>query len=146
MLLDLDGFKPVNDRHGHGAGDEVLREVARRLVETIGDDGFACRMGGDEFALIVLPGAGRTAHVIGTAVLAELARPYLAEGYSLRVGASLGMAAWPADGGSIDELYRRADQALYAAKALQSPDAVIGSAIVPDAGVISALADRARAG
>ena len=144
MLLDLDGFKPVNDRHGHGAGDEVLREVARRLVDTIGDDGFACRMGGDEFALIVLPGARRTAQLIGTAVLAELARPYMVEGYVLRVGASLGTAAWPSDGSTIDELYRSADHALYAAKALQAPDAITGRAIPADIGRISAL-DRARA-
>lgn len=144
MLLDLDGFKPVNDRHGHGAGDDVLRQVARRLVETIGEDGFACRMGGDEFALIVLPSARRTAHVIGTAVLAELARPYLVEGYALRVGASLGMAAWPTDGGTIDELYRSADHALYAAKALHAPDAVTGSAIEPGVGMIAGRVDRAR--
>ena len=132
MLLDLDGFKPVNDRHGHCAGDEVLREVATRLIETIGDDGFACRIGGDEFALIVLPAAARSAHVIGTAVLAALARPYPVEGHVLHVGASLGMAAWPADGRTTDELYRCADRALYAAKALQAPDAETGSAIVPD--------------
>jgi diguanylate cyclase (GGDEF)-like protein len=126
MLLDLDGFKPVNDRHGHGAGDEVLREVARRLTRTIAADGTACRMGGDEFAVLIGPlvdragGGARTIDAIGTAILAALARPYPVEGQTLQVGASLGTAMWPRDGLTLDQLYRTADRALYLAKSLHS--------------------------
>jgi diguanylate cyclase (GGDEF)-like protein len=142
MLLDLDGFKPVNDRHGHGAGDEVLREVARRLTATVGVDGTACRMGGDEFAVLIRPLADRSdgdrsVDAIGTAMLAALARPYPVEGHALQVGASLGTAVWPHDGLTLDQLYRTADRALYLAKALHSAaatppaDLMGGSEITP---------------
>ncbi|MFM5906808.1 MAG: diguanylate cyclase domain-containing protein [Novosphingobium sp.] len=119
LLLDLDGFKPVNDRHGHAAGDEVLREVARRLELAVGADGIASRIGGDEFAVLVLPGSQRRAETIGTAVLGELARPFEFEGHRLHVGASLGIAVWPDDGTTLDQLLRVADRALYVAKAGQ---------------------------
>lgn len=116
MLLDLDGFKPVNDRHGHAAGDDVLREVARRLETTIGVDGEAYRLGGDEFAVLIFPDAQRSADAIGTALLAALARPHMVERHTLHVGASLGMGCWPQDGLTLDALLRTADRALYSVK------------------------------
>lgn len=116
LLLDLDGFKPVNDRHGHVAGDEVLRQVAKRLSEVTGDDGFASRIGGDEFAVLVLPGAQRSPEVIGAGLLAALAKPFEFEGQHLHVGASLGISVWPDNGTTLDQLLRVADRALYRAK------------------------------
>lgn len=116
MLLDLDGFKPVNDNHGHSAGDEVLREVARRLSLTVGTDGEAYRLGGDEFAVLIFPHMQRNADAIGSALLASLARPHIFERCSLHVGASLGTAHWPRDGQTLDALLRTADRALYSVK------------------------------
>lgn len=131
MLLDLDGFKPVNDRHGHGAGDEVLREVARRLTLAVGGDGTACRIGGDEFAVLIHPAADRTDDALGTAILAALAQPYPVEGQALQVGASLGTAQWPRDGLTPDQLYRTADRALYLAKSLHRDGATPASRLAP---------------
>lgn len=116
ILLDLDGFKPVNDRHGHGAGDEVLIEVAARLLGSIDDEACACRLGGDEFAVLLPPGSKPRADVLATQVLAAFARPFVVDGQALHVGASLGMARWDEDGETIAELFAAADKALYLAK------------------------------
>jgi diguanylate cyclase (GGDEF)-like protein len=121
MLLDLDGFKPVNDRHGHSAGDEVLCEVARRLREVAGADAQVCRLGGDEFAVLLSPDSHRAPDTLGFAMLAWLARPIQVDGMPLRVGASLGMAHWPQDGIDLDTLFRAADRALYEAKSRRDP-------------------------
>jgi diguanylate cyclase (GGDEF)-like protein len=121
LLLDLDGFKPINDRHGHGAGDEVLCEVARRLREIAGEDADVCRLGGDEFAVLLSPHSHRVADTLGFAMLAWLARPILVDGTPLRVGASLGIAQWPQDGLDLDTLFRAADRALYEAKSRRDP-------------------------
>jgi diguanylate cyclase (GGDEF)-like protein len=121
LLLDLDGFKPINDRHGHSAGDEVLCEIARRLREIAGDDADVCRLGGDEFAVLLSPHSHRVPDTLGFAMLAWLARPILVDDMPLRVGASLGMAQWPRDGHDLDTLLRVADGALYAAKSRRDP-------------------------
>lgn len=131
LLLDLDGFKPVNDRHGHAAGDEVLREVARRMNEVTGEDGIASRIGGDEFAVLVLPTSRRSPEVIGTALLASLARPFDFEGHHLHVGASLGISVWPDDGTTLDRLLRVADRALYVAKAGQDSGEILQTRVHP---------------
>ncbi|PLK27563.1 diguanylate cyclase [Novosphingobium sp. TH158] len=123
LLLDLDGFKPVNDRHGHAAGDEVLRQVAQRLSDVTGTDGIASRIGGDEFAVLVLPGSQRSPEAIGTGLLAALALPFEFEGHRLHVGASLGIAVWPDDGTTLDQLLRVADRALYRAKGASGDEA-----------------------
>lgn len=121
ILIDLDGFKPVNDRHGHAVGDDVLREVKRRLAEAAGSDAVVCRMGGDEFA-VLLQGAGpRTPDAVATGLLAALARPFELDGCRIAVGASLGMAHWPHDGADLMALFVAADAALYRQKADRSP-------------------------
>jgi diguanylate cyclase (GGDEF)-like protein len=117
VLVDLDDFKEVNDRHGHLAGDDVLRELATVLNETVRTVDIAARWGGEEFALI-LPGAD----AVGGAHLAERARAALAdrtiltqEGVPVRVTASFGVASFP-EHGDGDDLLRAADSALYEAK------------------------------
>lgn len=116
MLLDLDGFGLVNERHGHGAGDELLRQVGRRLKEVAGPDGCAYRLGADGFAVVAHADAERSPDVAATALLAAFAMPFRIGGLSLRVGASLGMAQWPQDGGTLEELFVNADAALFAAR------------------------------
>lgn len=121
MLIDLDGFKPVNDRHGHAAGDEVLCEVARRLQDVAAEEAIVCRHGGDEFAVLLYPDAKRGAQAFSNALLASLARPMAIDGVTVQIGASLGMAHAPHDGETLDALLRAADRALYQAK-LQRDD------------------------
>lgn len=118
LYIDLDGFKPINDRLGHGVGDFVLREVGRRLerVARLGD--LVARLGGDEFTLVcrrvaVLDDLGEVAARITRTV----AEPIEVGGEVVRVGATVGIAASPPGGLSIDELVDAADGALYEAKA-----------------------------
>lgn len=111
LLLDLDGFKQVNDLHGHAAGDEVLRRVAQAIRRECRSTDIGGRLGGDEFALLLphLDGAGASA-------VAVRIRQAL-EGRASGAGISFGVAAWPVDGPEKDALLLRADLALYAAKA-----------------------------
>ena len=118
LMLDLDGFKEVNDVLGHAAGDTVLRVAAQRLLTCVGPGETVSRLGGDEFAL-VLPGVGDPLRAIVTAeaVLHALAEPFHVEGQTLRLGASVGIAVAPAHGEEANELFACADMALYRAKA-----------------------------
>lgn len=118
MCLDLDGFKGVNDTLGHGAGDEVLRMVARRLKLAVRDVDTVARVGGDEFA-IVMANADNRARIADAAerILETVAAPYLIDSRHVTIGTSIGIALAPADGEDVDTLLRRADLALYGAKA-----------------------------
>lgn len=114
-LLDLDGFKDVNDSLGHAAGDTVLREVARRLIDRAPEDAMVARLGGDEFALL-LRGADEEAAIrAATRAHEALVAPFGAPGGPVRVGASIGVAVVP-PGGSFDVALRDADIAMYEAK------------------------------
>jgi diguanylate cyclase (GGDEF)-like protein len=116
LLLDLDGFKEVNDTFGHLHGDILLREVGRRLTERVGQRGSPARLGGDEFA-VLLPGADEAeANAVAGAWLEALARPLQVEGVELFVGCSIGVALAPDHGHDPETLLRRADVAMYAAK------------------------------
>ncbi|MDI6101920.1 diguanylate cyclase [Actinoplanes sp. NEAU-A12] len=114
LLLDLDGFKEINDRHGHHTGDLVLQEVARRLTGLLGTGELAARLGGDEFA-VLLPGTGATAAGrLAERIVSAVAEPMPIGGGVLTVGASVGVAAGaPGDG---DGLMRQADAAMYRRK------------------------------
>lgn len=118
MMLDLDRFKPVNDTFGHPRGDAVLKTVAERLVQTIGDRGIVGRMGGDEFA-VVLDDAANHRHVqeLAERLIARVSEPYVLDGVSVRIGLSIGSATGPIDGDTVDDLVKLADLALYEAKA-----------------------------
>ncbi|MBL7253540.1 GGDEF domain-containing protein [Paractinoplanes lichenicola] len=121
LFCDLDGFKPVNDRLGHAAGDELLIAVADRLRTCVRDDDLVSRFGGDEFVLIC---RGADAVDVVAARIAELtARPFTASGEQVRIGVSVGAArARPAD--TTDDLINRADLAMYEAKKSKSVGAL----------------------
>jgi diguanylate cyclase (GGDEF)-like protein/PAS domain S-box-containing protein len=117
ILLDLDDFKPVNDRHGHAVGDELLVFVARRMQSMIREADLAVRLGGDEF-VILLEGMQRHEDTgrVARALLEELSRPYSVGGAELRVTPSIGVACYPRDGEDGLTLMRAADAAMYRAK------------------------------
>ncbi len=118
LLVDLDRFKDANETLGHGAGDIILAEAAARLRDLLGASGLVARFGGDEF-VILLAGGGGQEQVKQSAdrVLACFRRPFTLEGHSVSIGASVGIAMFPADGVTHDDLLRAADLALYRAKA-----------------------------
>jgi len=118
LMLDLDGFKAVNDTHGHGVGDKALSEFARRVSVIVRADAFLARVGGDEFTIIMpkidsLDDPTTLARRIATAV----AEPFIVENVTAEFGVGIGIAIAPNDGIHADELVRRADRALYRAKA-----------------------------
>ena len=118
MLLDLDGFKDVNDTLGHQTGDQLLQAVAIRLVPLLRASDTLARLGGDEFAL-VQAGVRRPgdAEALAGKLLRQFAEPFAVDGHSFHVSASLGIALFPRDGGDAEALLRGADLALYRAKA-----------------------------
>jgi|SRR6185503_7660284 diguanylate cyclase (GGDEF)-like protein len=118
LLLDLDGFKNVNDRLGHATGDKLLQRVAQRLLACIRGGDTACRYGGDEF-VILLPEIDSEKKVADVAqkLRAHLAQPYTVDDQAISVTSSIGVAVYPGDGNTQDDLLRRADVAMYLAKA-----------------------------
>ncbi len=118
MLVDLDGFKDVNDSLGHSAGDAVLIDVAQRLLSSVRPVDTVARMGGDEFAILI-PGMGDPfrASEIADAAIEGVSQIVAIEGQPVHIGASVGIAIFPAHGSRGDELLSNADLALYQAKA-----------------------------
>jgi len=120
LVIDLDGFKEVNDALGHHAGDRVLQQVAVRLRRTLRESDTVARLGGDEFALLLpttdVDGAERTAKK----VLEDLDQPYILDGRPLVVHASIGIATFPAHASNLPELMKKADAAMYLAKTNRS--------------------------
>lgn len=115
LLLDLDGFKEVNDTLGHAAGDAVLLEVGERLGRCSRVNDTVVRLGGDEFALL-LPDTGRVAAArMASRVLGELREPFEVDGVAVQVSGSLGVAS-SVTATDLDELLRNADLAMYEAK------------------------------
>jgi len=117
MFLDLDRFKNINDDHGHAAGDLVLREIASRLSQYARDEDTVCRNGGDEFLYLLVNPRGRTdVESKAVAVLGDIAQAIAVGGRDLIVRASIGIAMYPGDGTTADQLVRNADTAMYRAK------------------------------
>ena len=117
-LIDLDGFKPINDLHGHPAGDRILRQVADRLAKAIGGRGSAARIGGDEFAVLCNGiGAHDEAIALGQEIKAIFATRFDVSPLGARLTCACGFALFPSSAAGPDELVRLADAALYRAKA-----------------------------
>jgi diguanylate cyclase len=116
-LLDLDGFKPINDRLGHEGGDEVLVGVARRLRSSLRASDVVARLGGDEFVVLAtgLPGEAE-ARVLGQKLLNAFSKPFEATRHQCQVGVTIGYALAPLDGHDALDLLKRADAAMYAGK------------------------------
>ncbi len=117
VFIDLDNFKFINDSLGHGAGDKLLKEIADRLRHCVRNSDTVARLGGDEFVLL-LNDHFRVSTVISQLrrVLNEIAQPVLLSGREFHIGASLGVALYPADGEDSASLLKHADVAMYAAK------------------------------
>jgi diguanylate cyclase (GGDEF)-like protein len=117
VYLDLDGFKQINDTHGHGAGDQVLQHVSAHILESVRKTDVVARLGGDEF-VIVLPGVGAAteARRIADLVTAAIERPLAYADRELRIGVSYGISVYPADGDNTDALLKIADEDMYRAK------------------------------
>ena len=117
LMFDLDDFKPVNDSHGHAAGDEVLRTIGERLRQQCRERDLIARLGGDEF-VVVLNSVPSLQAALGTAerIRAAVQEPIDRDGVRVQVGASIGVAMLPADGLEPERLLQRADDRLYAAK------------------------------
>ena len=117
MYLDLDGFKGINDTYGHAYGDEILKQVAQRLVGTARKEDTVARIGGDEF-VIVLGDVGTLADAQEPAskLIDVVAQPYSINGRSLQLSTSIGIALYPDDASTVDNLMHVADAALYEAK------------------------------
>lgn len=116
-ILDLDGFKQINDRLGHAAGDFLLKAVSQRLSECMRSVDTVARLGGDEFALVIQGVASaEEADLVLRKIILEISRPFELNELQLQVSASVGIAFCPHDGASIHELLGRADFAMYQAK------------------------------
>jgi diguanylate cyclase (GGDEF)-like protein/PAS domain S-box-containing protein len=117
MMLDLDRFKDINDSLGHSAGDTLLKEVARRLVDILRKSDTVSRMGGDEFVLL-LPAIANSesSSLIAGKIVRAFRKPFLCDGHTLQVTTSIGIANFPGDGEDAETILKNADIALYRVK------------------------------
>lgn len=117
LYFDLDGFKEINDRYGHAAGDGVLQEVSRRILQNVRRTDFAARIGGDEF-VVILPGISQTTEAarVSDLLIQAIEEPIPFGGAQLNVGASCGISIFPENGVNTDALLKKADEEMYRAK------------------------------
>lgn len=121
LYVDLDHFKEINDSFGHGAGDEVLRQLGPRLTSRLRDSDVLVRVGGDELAVLVMDTDSDYAATVAQRLIAELEQPFVLDALSVRVGASIGIASAPTDATDSVALLRCADLAMYRAKVGPAP-------------------------
>lgn len=122
LMLDLDGFKLVNDELGHDVGDELLLMVARRLTRSIRGADTVCRYGGDEFVIMLseIEGSKAAADFI-VKIRALIGQSYVIDGYEIQITSSVGVAIYPEDGRTFEDLIKRADLAMYCVKSTACP-------------------------
>ncbi|WP_158967496.1 bifunctional diguanylate cyclase/phosphodiesterase [Paraglaciecola sp. L3A3] len=119
LLIDLDKFKEVNDTMGHAAGDELLISIADRLSEIAGTKGKVVRYGGDEFVIWYEGIDSVAAEILAQEIVSACRQPLLVNNNKFEIGASIGVACFPEHGTKVDELFKRADIAMYHAKKLR---------------------------
>jgi diguanylate cyclase (GGDEF)-like protein/PAS domain S-box-containing protein len=115
-VLDLDGFKLINDRYGHATGDRLLVDVSERLKKIVRGEDTVARLGGDEFVLLLRLQDTNELEPAMQRILDELSSPYSIDGIELQISASIGVTIYPKDSADTDSLLRHADQAMYRAK------------------------------
>ena len=116
MYFDLNRFKDVNDTLGHQVGDKLLIKVGQRLSSCLRQSDIIARLGGDEFACVLYDADAQKAANLAQRLLVELELPFQIQGYTVHTGASIGIASYPRDGKSLEELLKHADIAMYRAK------------------------------
>src|SRR4030042_2800123 len=118
MFLDLDNFKKVNDKFGHDIGDQLLQEVAKKLNELLREADTICRLGGDEFIILLprLKQPRENAVDVARKILHSLGEPFLIKDNQIYVNTSIGIALYPDDGKKEEVLIKSADKAMYMAK------------------------------
>ena len=135
LFIDLDEFKPVNDRHGHQAGDQLLKQVASRMDICLREEDTVARQGGDEFVVMLATTHNeQDALAVAEKLLAALRIPFQIDGNILNIGASIGVALFPRHGETAETLLERADAAMYAAKAAGRNTVRLYSAETPESG------------
>lgn len=117
LMIDLDGFKQVNDTHGHSAGDRLLQDVAQRIGACVRSTDDVCRLGGDEFLVILGGSPALNPALVAQRIIEKVSLPVRTAEYVLKVGASIGGAVGPRHGSTPEALMAAADEALYDAKA-----------------------------
>jgi diguanylate cyclase (GGDEF)-like protein len=117
MFIDLDGFKEVNDSHGHEIGDLVLKLVGEKLAESLRDTDTVARIGGDEFLVIQTEVHNRSDITkVAEKIVERVGEPFSVEGLDIKIGASIGIAVYPQNGEESRVLMKKADDALYYTK------------------------------
>ncbi|HVP09262.1 MAG TPA: sensor domain-containing diguanylate cyclase [Burkholderiales bacterium] len=116
LFIDLDGFKAINDRHGHDVGDRLLCAVAERLTGAVRGSDVAARLGGDEFALLLVHADRDAAETVAAKLVESLSAPYSVPPHAMEISASIGVADFPGAGATAEEVMKRADEAMYRAK------------------------------
>lgn len=152
LMLDIDKFKPINDTHGHAAGDVALKVIAERLNQVVRKGDFVARLGGDEFVVLVhnadiQANLGRHGELAQLAqrIIDSLGKPFLYEEHKLEVGCSIGIAIAPQHGSDREQLSHNADMALYAAKH-EGRNCAVQFSRHDELGQIVAIASKKREG
>jgi len=117
MFIDLNGFKKINDQYGHAAGDQILKDVAKRLKTSLREEDTISRYGGDEFVILIEheAEAGNT-EILSQKIINALSQPFDYDNHKLTIGCSIGISLYPHDGTTPEDLLEKADAAMYQAK------------------------------
>lgn len=116
MYMDLDGFKEINDTHGHDIGDELLVQFTRRVRENLREIDVFARMGGDEFTILLPRMEKLYVNVVAKRILQAIQEPFSINGHSIKITSSIGIALYPDHGVNVEGLIKNADSAMYQAK------------------------------